>query len=95
ALAAPAPEPTPVAVQPVNVAALSDQERSALVYAFLNTARLTGVRGTGTSARVLMNERVFRLNDIVDTALGLRLSGVQPNLMVFTDAQGKTYEKPY
>jgi hypothetical protein len=92
---APAAEPAPVAVEPVNIAALGETERAALVYSFLDTARLTGVRGTGTSARVLMNERVYRLNDIVDAALGLRLSAVRPNLMVFTDAQGKTYEKPY
>ena len=82
-------------VAPINVAALSETERAALIYSFLNNARLTGVRGTGAAARVLMNEKVYRLNDIVDQSLGLRLSVVQPNLMVFTDAQGKTYEKPY
>lgn len=90
-----APALAPVAVQPAPASAPTDSERAALVYSFLDTARLTGVRGTGTSARVLMNERVYRLNDIVNAALGLRLSAVRPGLMVFTDAQGKTYEKPY
>jgi hypothetical protein len=44
---------------------------------------------------VLMNERVFRLNDTVDRELGLRLTGVQPDLLIFTDATGATYEKLY
>lgn len=87
---APAPAPvTPVAAAP------SPAEREAKIYAFLNTLRLTGVRGLDRDARVLMNERVWRLNDIVAPELGLRLSAVRPNLLVFTDAQGKTYEKPH
>ena len=51
------------------------------------------MRGLDREARVLMNEKVYRLNDTVDTDLGLRLSGVRPGLLLFTDAQGRTYEK--
>ena len=76
-------------------AAPTAMEREERVYAFLGSARVTGVRGTAAQARVLMNERVYRLNDIVDKDLGLRLSAVRAGLLVFTDAQGKTYEKPY
>ena len=76
-------------------AALTPAEIPARAYAFLSEARLAGVRGVDTQARVLMNERVFRLNDIVSPELGLRLSAVRPGLLVFTDAQGRTYEKPY
>jgi len=95
----PAPTPATATVAPVAVvpvaAPLSPAEREAQVYSFLNTIRLSGVRGLGSEARVLMNERVWRLNDIVSPELGLRLSDVRANLLVFTDAQGKTYEKPY
>ena len=84
--------PTPVALVPVE---LTPAEREAKIYSFINNLRLAGVRGLDREARVLMNERVWRLNDIVSPDLGLRLSAVRPNLLVFTDAQGKTYEKPY
>ncbi len=87
----PAPS-TPV----VPVAAvLTPAEREAKTYEFLTHLRLTGVRGLDREARVLMNERVWRLNDVVSPELGLRLSAIRPGLLVFTDAQGKTYEKPY
>lgn len=97
--AAPAPvvpvaAPTPVAVAPVP-AELTPAEREAKIYAFISGLRLAGVRGVDREARVLMNERVWRLNDTVAPELGLRLSAVRPNLLVFTDPQGKTYERPY
>lgn len=87
-------EPAPVAATPV-AAVLTPAEQEAQAYSFLNTIRLTGVRGLDREARVLMNERVWRLNDVVSPELGLRLSAVRPNLLVFTDSQGRTYEKPY
>jgi hypothetical protein len=89
--ATPTPDPTPVA--PVALSALSDSEREARIYAFLSEIRLTGVRGLDREARVLMNEKVFRLNDTVDADLGLRLSGVRPGILLFTDSRGRTYEK--
>ncbi len=96
--AAPARPPSPAAA-PVPVAPVATTpgpaEREARIHAFISTARLTGVRGVGEQARVLMNERVYRLNDTLDADLGLRLSAVRPGLLVFTDAQGKTYEKSY
>jgi hypothetical protein len=93
----PAPTATPSAPAPVVpvAAVLTPAEREAKIYEFLTNLRLTGVRGLDRDARVLMNERVWRLNDIVSPELGLRLSAIRPNLLVFTDSQGKTFEKPY
>jgi hypothetical protein len=85
----PAPAPTPVA----PVAAAPDQ--AARIQTFLAEARVAGVRGQNAQARVLLNEKVFRLNDVVEPELALRLSGVRPGLLVFTDARGRTYEKNY
>jgi hypothetical protein len=85
----PAPAPTPVA----PVAAAPDQ--AARIQTFLAEARVAGVRGQNAQARVLLNEKVFRLNDVVEPELALRLSGVHPGLLVFTDARGRTYEKNY
>lgn len=92
---APTPAPAPVAVVPVArvAAAPTAAEREAKIYAFLSAIRLTGVRGVDREARVLMNEKVYRLNDTVDADLGLRLSGVRPGLLLFTDSTGRVYEK--
>lgn len=82
---------TPVAVSPIPDAT----RRVEAIHEFLRSARLTGVRGQGAQARVLMNERVYRMNDVVAPDFGLRLSAVRTGLLVFTDAQGRTYEKTY
>ncbi len=84
-----APAPTPVA----PVAAPPDL--APRIQTFLAEARVAGVRGQAAQARVLMNEKVFRLNDVVDRELGLKLTGVLPGLLVFTDARGRTYEKNF
>ena len=102
-LAAPVPPPAvPVAVSPPapppapsKPTGPSAAEREARAQEFINTLRLTGVRGLGVQARVLMNEKVYRLNDTVEPSVPLRLSAVRPGLLVFTDGKGRTYEKTY
>ena len=85
---APPPSPTPDPVVGVTIT------QEARVYAVLDSLRITGVRGLGFEARVLMNEKIYRINDMVNRELGLRLSEVLPSLLVFTDATGGTYKKP-
>jgi len=82
---------TPVAPLQPSDAAVQD----AKIQAFLNSARITGVRGGDKDARLLMNERVWRPGDSVSPELGLRLQSVRAGRILFTDAQGKTYEKAY
>ncbi len=100
-LAAPVPPPSvPLAVSPPpppppKPTGPSAAEREARAQEFINTLRLTGVRGLGAQARVLMNEKVYRLNDTVEPSVPLRLSAVRPGLLVFTDGKGRTYEKTY
>jgi hypothetical protein len=77
------------------VASNSRPTHEAQVQAFLSTARLSGVRGVEAKARVLMNEKIYALDDLVEPTLGLRISAVRPGLLVFTDRQGRTYEKTY
>ena len=40
-----------------------------------------------------MNERVYRVNDIVDRALGVRLTKVAVDSLTFSDANGVSYIK--
>jgi hypothetical protein len=98
--AAPVAQVSPVApvskVVPVASPQLGDSaDQDAKIQAFLNSARITGVRGGDKDARLLMNERVWRPGDSVSPELGLRLQAVRAERILFTDAQGKTYEKAY
>jgi hypothetical protein len=61
--------------------------------AYIDAMRITGVRPAGTDSRVLMNERVYRLNDIVERSLSLRLTKVEADHLTFTDASGANYVK--
>jgi hypothetical protein len=81
-----APVPVPAAVRSPAV----PDER---VNAYLDALRITGVRSSGHDSRVLMNEKVFRVNDMVDRSLGLKLTVVAADHLTFTDGNGLTYDK--
>ena len=67
------------------------QNRNILSY--LDKLRVTGVRAAGTDSKVLMNDRVYRVNDMVDYELGLRLTGVNTVALTFIDDNGIAYTK--
>lgn len=60
---------------------------------FVDAIRVAGIRSSGNESRVLMNDRVFRVNDIVERSFGLRLTKVETNSLTFTDAGGAVYIK--
>lgn len=89
------PPPVPPAASaalPATVAAPKHDER---VNQFIDTIRVAGIRSSGTESRVLMNDRVFRVNEIVERNFGLRLTKVEPNTLTFTDANGAVYVKNF
>lgn len=63
------------------------------VYGYIDALRVTGIRATGEGSRVLMNERVYRVNDIVEHSMGIRLIKVEPSALTFSDVNGATYMK--
>lgn len=65
------------------------------VAAFVEAIRVTGIRSSGNESRVLMNERVYRVNDIVERSLGVKLIKVAADTLTFVDANGVTYEKHF
>jgi hypothetical protein len=89
AASAPASAPTSVAA-PVAEADPRQVER---IHQFIEAVRVTGIRASGTDSKVLMNDRVYRVNDIVDRTLGLRLTKVGNDSLTFTDPSGATYIK--
>ena len=108
ALAAPVVKPTEasVALAPPVVAALPKAPAKSTpsaapgstgpdqqVLVFLDNLRIMGVRFSGIDSKVLISDRVFRVNDIVERNLGLRLVEVQPDRLFFVDARGVAYIK--
>lgn len=85
----PPPAPTPIVIAPADLPA---DERA---MAFIETIRVTGIRSFGNESRVLMNERVYRVNDVVERNIGLKLTAVKADSLVFTDSRGKTYTKNF
>ena len=63
--------------------------------AIVDTLRVSGIRASGTDPKVLMNERVYRLNDVIDHSIGLRLKEINPNNLVFIDETGATYVRNF
>lgn len=99
----PAPEPT--ATTPPPRADLADAPppevqlripgRDPRLMAYVDSLRVAGVRPSNTDPRVLMSDRVYRLGDIVDRDLGLRLVKVESRRLTFEDANGTTYIKNF
>jgi hypothetical protein len=85
----PSPSPRPAATAP-SVAQADPQ-----VQIYIDALKVAGIRSSGGDSRVLMNDRVYRLNDIVDRNLGIRLTKVEPDALTFTDAKGFIYLKTF
>jgi hypothetical protein len=81
---------TPV---PAPAAALAPDAPDERVAAFVESVRVTGIRSSGAESRVLMNERVYRVNDVVERAMNIRLVKAAPDSLTFADSRGVTYVK--
>lgn len=101
------PSPTPTAVAPaVAVQAAPAQaakpalvapplSRGDQVQAFVDGLRVTGVRAAGADSKALVDGHVYRVNDILDRALGIRLVQVDADHLTLVDASGVTYIKSF
>lgn len=87
----PAPAPTTAPATARSAPARPDPR----VYAFIDTLRITGIRASATDPKVLMNDRLFRLNDIVDRGSGLRITKIAPSSLTFVDNTGAVYTKNF
>ncbi|MDP1581427.1 MAG: hypothetical protein Q8M02_14230 [Candidatus Didemnitutus sp.] len=86
---APVLPPAPVTVP--KKAGLTEAQFVTLVEAL----RVAGIRAGGNESRVLMNDRVFRLGDLVDHTNGIRLVGATANTLTFEDETGATYTRKF
>ena len=63
------------------------------IIAFLESARINGIRPTAEDPRLLLNNKVLRPGSVVDRDLGLRLVSIEPGKLTFVDAQGTIYTR--
>ena len=88
----PLPTPKPPVTPPAQVI-VSNPTGNPRVYQFLETLRVSGIRASETDPKVIMNDRVFRLNDLVDRNTQLRLIRVNASTLTFADGNGFEYQK--
>ena len=62
---------------------------------YLERARVAGIRGSETDPKVLMNNRVYRLNEVVDRDLQLRVIHIAPRELRFEDPSAHIYRKTF
>jgi hypothetical protein len=79
---------TPAPATPATPAPPKPDERIA---AFVDSLRVTAIRANDN--KVIMNDRVYRVNDIVERTMGIKLVKVAPDSLTFADANGITYVK--
>lgn len=89
----------PPAIQPPMVSLapppLDPTKPDPKIAAYVDALQVAGVRITSNGGKVLMNDRVYRQNDVVDRLLGLRLKKVEEDTLIFVDERGVTYTKNF
>ncbi len=71
--------------------------RDPIVAAFIDTMVISAVRDSGSSPIVMIDQSIHRLNQVVNQELDVRFVGINPQIseLVFEDANGYIYYKPY
>lgn len=99
----PPPNSAPVTVTEIKPSEIPRLQSAAPVTArsdpriqiFVDSVRVAGIRFSGSESKVLMNDRVYRVNDVIDRSLNIRLQQVAPDYLTFVDANGVTYVKNF
>ena len=62
---------------------------------YIESLRIAGIRASATDAKVLMNDRVYRVGDIVEHEMNLKLIGITANSLTFEDEHGGRYTRQF
>jgi hypothetical protein len=76
-------------------AAPSPQSHTDLVQGVIDSYHISGVRLAGAGSKALIEGHVYKLNDVVDKSLGLRLVKVDEDHLTFVDRDGNTFAKTF
>lgn len=91
--AASTPAPAPVVTTPA--APTGPARPTPRLIQAVEALRVTGIRAAGADSKVLMNDRVYRLGDIVDHELQIRLTGATAQSLTFVDETGASYTRNF
>jgi hypothetical protein len=106
-LTTPSPTAAPVVVEPVRVAApvaaaripdappASTLSHADQVQAYVDGLHVSGARAAGSDSKALVDGHVFKVNDLLNRTLGVRLIQVDPDHLTFVDSTGAAYLKSY
>jgi hypothetical protein len=78
-----------------TTAADTAQARNDLVQGIIDRFRISGVRTSGADSKALIDGHVYRVNDIVEKTIGLRLVKVESDTLTFTDRNGDSYTRSF
>jgi hypothetical protein len=53
------------------------------------------VRAAGADSKALVDGHVYKVNELIDRTIGLKLTKVDADHLTFVDAQGDTYLKSF
>jgi hypothetical protein len=71
------------------------QSHTDVVQGVVDAYHISGVRLAGAGSKALIDGHVYKLNDVVDKALGLKLVKVDEDHLTFTDRDGNTFAKTF
>jgi hypothetical protein len=72
---------------------LAKLEPKAITY--IENLHIAGIRASATDSKVLMNDRVYRVGDIVEHEMNLKLIGITANSLTFEDERGGRYTRQF
>jgi hypothetical protein len=91
-----APNPVAPAATPASTSpAPGEKPTQEQIQTFVDGIRVAGIRSSGGGSKVLMNDRVYRVNDVVNRTMGLKLLKVEPEQLTCADAAGVIYVKTF
>lgn len=88
-----APKTETAATAPASAAPAAKLEPRAIAY--IDNIRVAGIRASATDSKVLMNDRVYRVGDMVEHEMGLKLVGIAPSSLTFEDERGGRYTRNF
>ncbi|MBL9218363.1 MAG: hypothetical protein JNG82_07740 [Opitutaceae bacterium] len=90
-----APRQAPIASSPTPPPAAPVRPLDARAIEYLDNIKVAGIRASATDAKVLMNDRVYRVGSVVNGEMGLRLVGITANTLTFEDPAGGRYTRTF
>jgi hypothetical protein len=87
------PTPRPAATALAAAPTSAPQSRNELIQGIVDRYRVSGVRAAGADSKALVDGHVYKINEVIDRTIGLKLIKVDADHITFVDGQGDTYIK--